>query len=701
MMSMKYLAYLILSLFVSLTTASAEYKTPRYQDTGKAEVFTCRQFLSKLVFDYTPTDEGPYSSYYDLMCRYPPATGTLLLCVDALSKDTSDGYMKKVYKVMQYYCDAYSGYKVDWTYFKEQNSNATEHFITMADVKNASLPIYSPINSDFQALRPTYIGYRNFYYNLDSGTWFSVGFCGFFLLLIIISAFHNFFRETSIAKSLNNSTISKYIQQYVIFPTVFPNGKFSEIYGYKYLSMLFPNRIQFITDVFIFALQIAFYCADYKYKGGALFASDKAAWHRHVADRSGIMAFGKIPLLVAFAGRNNFLLYITGWSYSTFLHFHKIVAYWMFLDAVIHSVAYTIICAPYYKDYLEDEYFACGVAATVFAGVILIFAYHPFRNFYYEYFLTLHVVFAVCFIVMCWYHCRELGWCEWLIASCCVWFFDRLLRVIRMSAFGFRNADITIVGDELFKVEVARPKWWLHRAGQYSYVYFAGWIFWENHPFTTVVEGNNICAYIKVKKGVTYRIWNKLKAAGGKMSCRVCFEGPYGGENCSKLKKYDDALLLAGGSGIPGILEGASFVSNGKLVWISQTLDSVKAYAKLIQNVTIDIDVYVTRESGSEKTYTLTELLAESTETESTGSETEKDDPEKTRCLGNCNINVRYGRPNVSDIIEGSVNNSAYSNVGIMACGPPRLMDDIRHTLGSSVTKWDKSIDFFDEYQIW
>lgn len=36
---------------------------------------------------------------------------------------------------------------------------------------------------------------------------------------------------------------------------------------------------------------------------------------RYVADRTGIMSFYNLPLLWLLAGRNDFLLWITGWSY--------------------------------------------------------------------------------------------------------------------------------------------------------------------------------------------------------------------------------------------------------------------------------------------------------------------------------------------------------------------------------------------------
>lgn len=64
----------------------------------------------------------------------------------------------------------------------------------------------------------------------------------------------------------------------------------------------------------------------------------------------------------------------------------------------------------FYTEYLKGSYLACGIAATVFCGIILGQTFHPLRAIYCEYFLVIHVVFTICFIIMYWYHCIELGW---------------------------------------------------------------------------------------------------------------------------------------------------------------------------------------------------------------------------------------------------------------------------------------------------
>jgi ferric-chelate reductase len=55
------------------------------------------------------------------------------------------------------------------------------------------------------------------------------------------------------------------------------------------------------------------------------------------------MSFANFPLLFLFGGRNNILIWATGWSFATFNVFHRHVARIATLQAVAHSVLYLII----------------------------------------------------------------------------------------------------------------------------------------------------------------------------------------------------------------------------------------------------------------------------------------------------------------------------------------------------------------------
>ena len=66
------------------------------------------------------------------------------------------------------------------------------------------------------------------------------------------------------------------------------------------------------------------------------------AW-RYVSDRTGIISFANFPLIWLFGMRNNLLLWLTGWDFGTYNNFHRWVARVATVQAIIHSVGYTVL----------------------------------------------------------------------------------------------------------------------------------------------------------------------------------------------------------------------------------------------------------------------------------------------------------------------------------------------------------------------
>lgn len=55
----------------------------------------------------------------------------------------------------------------------------------------------------------------------------------------------------------------------------------------------------------------------------------------------GIMAIGNLPILWAFSGRNNIILWATGWRFGTLNLYHRTIARVTMVLAIIHASAYT------------------------------------------------------------------------------------------------------------------------------------------------------------------------------------------------------------------------------------------------------------------------------------------------------------------------------------------------------------------------
>ena len=64
---------------------------------------------------------------------------------------------------------------------------------------------------------------------------------------------------------------------------------------------------------------------------------------RYVSDRTGIISFANFPLIWLFGTRNNFVSWVTGWDFPTCTNFHRWVARVATVQAVVHSVGYTIL----------------------------------------------------------------------------------------------------------------------------------------------------------------------------------------------------------------------------------------------------------------------------------------------------------------------------------------------------------------------
>ena len=334
----------------------------------------------------------------------------------------------------------------------------------------------------------------------------------------------------------------------------------------------------------------------------------------YVGYRTGHISFALLPLTVLFSSRNNVLLWLTDWPFSTFLVLHRWVARICTLQAVVHSI--TLLCAYIdngtYTMEVHKAYWIWGIVAILCLVVILFQSVLRFRRAAYEIFLMLHIFLTVFAIAGCWYHIMYWkglsGIYEyWLYAVCAVWFFDRLVRVLRVCKNGIRRATVTEITPDIFRVDIKGLRW-TPGPGHHAYIYFptlAPFRPWENHPFSIAyalmahpkasriaangvstqlqpsdgdqveegnekgmeieisdraTEANRITLYIKKHAGITSRLRYHSDLP-------VLFDGPYGGNPSAGILKCDRVLLIGGGVGITGLLAWAHAHVNVKLFW--------------------------------------------------------------------------------------------------------------------------------------
>jgi predicted ferric reductase len=62
----------------------------------------------------------------------------------------------------------------------------------------------------------------------------------------------------------------------------------------------------------------------------------------YVGNRTGTLSLVNMSIAILFAGRNNLLIAVTGWNQTTFLTLHRWTARVAAVQAVVHSIVYTL-----------------------------------------------------------------------------------------------------------------------------------------------------------------------------------------------------------------------------------------------------------------------------------------------------------------------------------------------------------------------
>jgi hypothetical protein len=322
--------------------------------------------------------------------------------------------------------------------------------------------------------------------------------------------------------------------------------------------------------------------------------------------RTGVLAFCQMPILFLFATRNNILLWLTNWSYSTYMLLHRWTARFFLLQTLLHSIIALVLYVNTgsYATSLQTLWWIWGCVATVAAVIIFLTSILFLRRRAYELFLVTHIAMAVICVVGCWYHVwygyeNTFGYETWLYATIAVWFFDRLARLGRIMKAGVRRAKVTDVGPSIVRVDILGIRW--SGPGRCAYVYFPTlnpFRPWENHPFSltaaallnghhysdqatgsqsdTVEKNHSVRAGSKAvidgkgctNSGVTLFVRKKAGLTGyfkAQEGLLTLIEGPYPTHSTRNVLKSDRLLLIGGGMGITGLLPFLSCHPNVKL----------------------------------------------------------------------------------------------------------------------------------------
>ncbi|ORY78061.1 ferric reductase NAD binding domain-domain-containing protein [Leucosporidium creatinivorum] len=352
--------------------------------------------------------------------------------------------------------------------------------------------------------------------------------------------------------------------------------------------------------------------------------------------RAGYLSVANLPLLIAMTGRNGVVQFLTGIEYQHLRFVHKLMAIWMALFAVIHTVDASVAETQWFGGagvasmYLHTYLGQTGLAMIAGLLCILLFSLRAVRNRFYELFIVTHVVGAILILVGLFYHIPALR--PWVWAPIAIWAFERTARLLQflsihlLTRFNLRSplrkANATLVDGAIILRVPFKGAW---GSGQHAYLSFPGMALGQSHPFsianvpsdfnaTEEKDTHEMLFVLGVRGGVTATIAKYLEGFSSKSAeLMVGVEGPYGGD--SKVQHYEDILFVGGGTGITHLssmmadavqkaTKSKSCTTRIKLIWVIQSVgqsswiisDLLDIVAKAQDaRVAISLDFHITR----------------------------------------------------------------------------------------------------------
>ena len=371
--------------------------------------------------------------------------------------------------------------------------------------------------------------------------------------------------------------------------------------------------------------------------------SDSAAFGRVVGMRTGVLSLYLLPLLILFAGRNNFLLWLTDWSQDTFVLFHRWIARVEVALVLAHAIAYSISRAGRgkYGSMWVEKYWNTGIVGLAFGMFMFVQGMRFIRRRAYDLFIFLHIISAILFLAMGYWHLKLLEeniGLYFFYASFAVWGADRVARLIRVLRSGFYSTPnkkrfsfgvptMIELEHNTLAITFDRPHSWkiLSEPGKFVYIHFLiGRLAWQSHPFTLVSSSDpgKVKLFARIHNGITKRLADlvlergtltkepKLDEICNVLETKVLLDGPYG--HSHDLFEFDELVFVAGGTGITAPF---SYIQNSlatfkhgfqkiTLFWaVSTSLE--KWFDKELQFLAdfknVEVHLFYTRDPNSQK----------------------------------------------------------------------------------------------------
>ncbi|ONH65901.1 Ferric/cupric reductase transmembrane component 1 [Cyberlindnera fabianii] len=658
---------------------------------------------------------------YKCICKTPQGLGSLMNCVYNETVEYSSGVENMVLE----YCNTKGKAKLTVEKLRDAYDNATE--FGLVDIKKtegynktntAYVPVYYNTKTYKAAYESTYVRFKN----VDWAMWMGSGLLGYWAVIFLIAVCYNVLNKTVFLPKYLSAHPINLIRKYITLPALVSKRHTHPLLIFRIIGGFIPTRLETLVLIGYFALNVAFSASGYVYvPNNTIWKIRDAQMSRYPGDRTGILCLFGFLLSFLFAGRNNFLLLLTGWKQSTFVTYHKWISRINFLLLVIHGGAMTVqsksLGPGRYEARLQNDWMRWGIVACVAAAIIMVTAAYRVRKSHYEVFLACHIILVVFFLAGSWIHAADFGYQQFCYAMAAIWCFDRFVRLVRLAYFGVQSATVSVVSEEVLKLTVPRHTMWKAYPGAFGYLhYIRPTTFFQSHPFTIVeTTDKTITFFTKIKGGVTSQIHQHLSAHPEKTAqINVSVEGPYG--NQRNLHKFDTVLHYTGGTGIPTsyayVLDSVKkgLKQHIKFYWVIRNWKSLDWFyeelSKLRQYENVECIIYITKpesEPGMKHLTSSSELSDGSDEHEkhTDGSSTEgKAVTAGMPPKGLDFIDFRYGRPNIDAIVESDIK-ECQGTCAILTAAHNSMVDDLRYAVSQNLDKSKNRVEYFEELQAW
>ncbi|KXS93685.1 hypothetical protein AC578_8325 [Pseudocercospora eumusae] len=607
-----------------------------------------------------------------------------------------------------------------------------------AALATADAPLNTPAipDADWQALGEKTV--KEFYVAWSMAFDFSFAMAGFWGFVIAVGIVHRTITFMKKPREGPQPSWWLWIRKNLILPAAFRKHQ-SEAVGW---SFTIPPRLESIVLALYVIMNFIMCFPGYNlFVGNQYYPTYKLQLARYVADRTGFLSIAQLPMVWLFAARNDPFMWLTGWSFATYNHFHRWIARISVVHAIIHSIAYTVFDfystgdASSYKSSWAEEYWYCGGIATVIMALMLGASAYYFRERYYDLFLMVHIGMSLIFFVTLWYHVKTFsGDFNYYLYPCiAIWGLDRLLRLgrtvfvsimprftkgVKAVATYHRTTDMTRLDITGFMPNKAVVP------GLYYYLYMpAGLRGYESHPFTlcswrrpgyseppsptqsiTAKEVGANCSkrvipvswrtpflahtfLIRPYKGMTGGLQKRLLATDESVAsarATVFLEGPYGEK--LDLSGYSDVLVLCGGSGITAAISHAHFLmdeTNYTKVHIAWAVPQRHLPDDICANELASV-IHTDR-------VTMTVYLTSAAKGEA---------QDAAKLPARRPYEIRLGRPDAESVMR-EYRRTAKKSLAVVTCGTPQFSGVCRAAVVKVLGEEGVEIGYYNETMIW